>query len=84
MFLRRLKIWLSIAGLLLYGLPGHAFQYEDLVDLIQKKDLSTIEQVLSYLPAEYLESYTLAYSSRSLHESSMIIPGPSCLGAARN
>lgn len=74
MFLRRLKIWLSIAGLLLYGVPGHAFQYEDLVDLIQKKDLATIEQVLPHLPAEYLENYTLAYDSRSLHGSSHDFP----------
>jgi hypothetical protein len=73
-FLRCLKVWLSISGLLLYCLPGHAFQYEDLVDLIQKKDFATIEQVLPHLPPEYLENYTLAYDSRSLHGSSHDFP----------
>ena len=72
---RRLKIVIFVAGLLFfYGIPGHAFLYEDLVDLIRNKFISTIDQVLPHLPAEFLENYTLAYDSRSLHESSPDFP----------
>ncbi len=65
---------LLFSGLLMFTSTGHAFDYEDLVDLINSKNITAIEQVLSNLPDEYLESYTLVHHSRSLHGASHDFP----------
>lgn len=69
---RRFRILFS--GLLMFASPGHAFDYEDLVDLISSKNITAVEQLLSNLPDEYLESYTLVHHSRSLHGASHDFP----------
>jgi hypothetical protein len=65
---------LLAAVLLAHAPAGGAFDYEDVVELIRSGKLSSVEQVLARLPAEYLENFTLAYRSRSLHESSYDFP----------
>ncbi|MDJ0956115.1 MAG: hypothetical protein QNI91_04630 [Arenicellales bacterium] len=55
---------------MLFAIPSHAFEYEDLVALIRDKELTTIDTVIENLPKEYLQNFTLAFGSRSLHGSS--------------
>ena len=55
---------------LLFPLLSHAFEYEDLVALIRDKELRKIDSVIENLPEEYLQNFTLAFGSRSLHGSS--------------
>lgn len=59
---------------LLFPPLSHAFEYEELVALIEDKNLTTIDQVMENLPQEYLENFTLAFGSRSLHGSSFDNP----------
>src|SRR4051812_43977881 len=44
--------------------------YEDVVELIQKNHVLSIEQLLPKLPEEFRSNYTLMYSSRSLQDAS--------------
>jgi hypothetical protein len=53
---------------------AHAFSYEDLVTIIQGKNLQRIEDVLPQLPEEFRSSYTLMYQSRSLQDASYLNP----------
>ena len=53
---------------------AHSLSYEDLVELITREELTTIEQVVSRLPVEYRDSYALGFHSRSLHGSSYESP----------
>ena len=55
---------------LLFVSLTYAFEYEDLVVLIRGKRLTTIDAVIENLPEEYLQNFTLAFGSRSLHGSS--------------
>lgn len=65
-------VWLVLlcCKSLLFASPSHAFDYEDLVALIKDKKLTTVSEVIEQLPQEYLENFTLAFGSRSLHGSS--------------
>lgn len=56
------------------AIPGHGFDYEDLASLIKSKRLASIEEVLAQLPKAYLQNFTLAYDSKSLHGSSYDFP----------
>ena len=76
MFARALS-WcrtLAVLGLLCVTGFAAAFDYDDLVELIETRQLTSIEQVLAHLPKEYKENFTLAFNSRSLHGSSMEAP----------
>ena len=53
---------------------SQAFNYEDLVSLIQDRHLTQMEDVLPLLPAEMRANYTLMYHSRSLQSSSFEDP----------
>lgn len=53
---------------------AHGFDYEDLVELIHQRELTALDQVLEHLPGEYMDNFTLAFGSRSLHGSSYDYP----------
>lgn len=53
---------------------GNAFDYENLVALIEERELTSLEQVIEHLPEEYRAGYTLAFDSRSLHGASLAHP----------
>lgn len=50
------------------------FQYEDLVSLIQKKSIRTMEDLLPLLPTDLRSNYTLMYESRSLQDATPTSP----------
>ena len=52
----------------------YGFDYEDLIALIKNHQLTSIEEVIERLPESYLENFTLAYDSESLHGSSFDFP----------
>ena len=71
---RRCEICLLAASMLVFPSPGLAFDYEDLVELVKTRQITTIEQLLPALPAEFLGNYTLVHHSRSLHGASPDFP----------
>src|SRR6185295_20130571 len=46
------------------------FRAEDVFNLVECNHLTTIEQVMDALPADFLERFTLVYKSGSQHYSS--------------
>ena len=81
----RFVLHLCFVGLccksLLFVSLTHAFHYEDLVALIGDKKLMNIDAVIRNLPKEYLQNFTLAFGSRSLHGSSYDNPRVILFGA---
>ena len=71
---RRLGSLLLALACLCIPSAGIAFDYEDLVALIEERGLTTLEQVIERLPEEYRAGYTLAFDSRSLHGASLTYP----------
>ena len=53
---------------------SYGFDFEDLTALIKDSDLTSIAEVIERLPKPYLENFTLAYGSESLHGSSYDSP----------
>lgn len=51
-------------------LPAHALSVDDLRRQIETEKITSIEELVAKLPAEYLSNYTLAYHSQSLQEAS--------------
>lgn len=72
--LRNLFLVAALVQSLSLAQPGYAFDYEDLTFLIESNNLTSVEQVIAHLPQPFLENYTLAYDSRSLHGSSYDYP----------
>lgn len=50
------------------------FTYEDLVSLIQNKNLKNVEEVIAELPQDLRSNYTLMYQSRSLQQATSLNP----------
>ena len=61
---------LFLLGILLVVQTSAAFTYEDVVELVQKNKLTSIEQLIPLLPSEILSNYTMMYRSDSLQEAS--------------
>jgi hypothetical protein len=53
---------------------NQTFTYEDLVSLIQNKNLKSMEEVLPQLPEDLRANYTLMYKSRALQQASYLNP----------
>ncbi len=69
------KRWAWAAFALVLGVTdARAFTYLDLVDVITRRGLQRLEDVLPYLPASLRAHYTLVYRSHSLQEASYDYP----------
>ncbi len=62
-------VLLSVQGWAV-AVPAETFTYEDLVALIQAKNLKRVEDVLPALPDDLRSNYTLMYQSRALQRAS--------------
>lgn len=55
-------------------MTASAFQYDDLVDLIQTRNLKNVDEVVPLLPQEFRNNFTLMKDSQSLQKSDYLNP----------